>query len=213
LMKKRKNHGLFVVLEGVDNCGKTMQAKRLVSSLRRRGVDVLAIREPGGTATAEKVRRILLSRDVDMCPRTELFLYLAARAQITAEKIVPALKEGKAVVADRYHLSTYAYQVGGRRMPRDVVAKADRFARHKIQPDLTFVLDITPAEARRRLVAAKKKADRIEKETPAFFARVRRYYRDAAKTGTNIVLLDGGRNPNSLAAEILARVLKLQAGT
>ena len=209
-MKGSKRRGLFIVIEGVDNCGKTTQARRLISSLRRRGFDVLAVREPGGTAVSERVRRILLSRESKMCPRTELLLYLAARAQVTAEKIAPALREGKIVVADRYHLSTYAYQIGGRSMPEEVVFAADRFARHNIEPDLTIVLDITPAEAQRRLAAAHKKLDRIEKEKPAFFARVRKYYREAARTGRKIVLLNGRRNPNELAAEILTRVLKIR---
>ena len=205
-MVRWKKRGKFIVIEGVDNCGKTTQAKRLVKSLKRQGVEVLPIREPGGTKVSEKIRRILLSRGVRMCPRTEVFLYLAARAQVTAEKIAPALAAGRVVIADRYHLSTYAYQIGGRGMPADVVKAADRFARHAIQPDLTIVLDITPAEARRRMELAGKKPDRIEQEKSAFFARIRRYYRQAAQTEKNTILLPGRGDPDDLAADIESRV-------
>lgn len=208
-MAGRKKGGKFIVIEGVDNCGKTTQARRLVASLKRRGIDVLPIREPGGTKVSEKIRRILLSRESTMCARTEVFLYLAARAQVTAEKIAPALAAGKVVIADRYHLSTYAYQIGGRRMPEDVVKAADHFARHALQPDLTIVLDITPAEARRRMERTGKNPDRIEQETPAFFARIRRYYQKAARTDKDTVLLQGRGDPDSLAADIEARVLRM----
>lgn len=208
-MPKSNHRGLFIVIEGVDDCGKTTQAKRLIAALRRRKLDVLPIREPGGTLVSEKIRRILLSRSVKMCPRTEVLLYLAARSQVTAEKIVPALAAGKIVVADRYNLSTYAYQIGGRGMPADVVRHADLFARHKLEPDLTVVLDIPPAEARRRRTASGKTADRIESEPPAFFARVWRYYREAARTGRKTVLLDGRRPPDELAEDILSRVYAL----
>jgi dTMP kinase len=209
LMRKPKRRGLFIVIEGVDNCGKTTQAKRLIAALRRKGVDVLPIREPGGTVVSEKVRRILLSRSVKMCPRTEVFLYLAARSQVTAEKIVPALAKGKIVVADRYNLSTYAYQIGGRGMPSDVVRKADLFARHKLEPDLTVVLDITPAQSRRRLAASNKATDRIESEPAAFFARVRQFYQAAARADRKTILLDGNRAPEDLTTEILNRVYAL----
>jgi len=208
-MRKSRQRGLFIVIEGVDNCGKTTQAKRLIAALRRKGIGVLPIREPGGTLVSEKVRRILLSRSVKMCPRTEVLLYLAARSQVTAEKIVPALAAGKIVVADRYNLSTYAYQIGGRGMPADVVHTADLFARHKLEPDLTIVLDISPAEATRRHAASGKTADRIESEPPAFFKRVRQYYREAARTGRKTILLEGHRPPDELAEDILNRVLAL----
>jgi len=202
-----KQRGKFIVIEGVDCSGKTTQARRLVAALRHRGIDVLAIREPGGTPVSERVRRILLSHRGTMSPRTELLLYLAARAQVTAEKIAPALRAGKVVVADRYYLSTYAYQIGGRGLPADVVRTADRFARLGVEPDLTFIFDVAPAEARRRLEASGKKPDRMERQGAAFFARTRRYYLQAAKAGRNVVLLDGSRSPHVLAAEILARVL------
>jgi dTMP kinase len=208
-MRRRQKRGKFIVIEGVDHCGKTTQAKRLVRSLKRQGVDAVLLREPGGTIISEKIRRILLSRTTRMCPRTEVFLYLAARAQVTAEKIAPALGAGRVVVADRFHLSTYAYQIGGRGMPTELVMAADRFARHALQPDLTIVLDITPAEARRRRDQAGKKPDRIEQEKPAFFARIRRYYQQAAQTDDKIILLRGRRPPEELAAEIEVRVRQL----
>jgi dTMP kinase len=208
-MAGKSNNGKFIVLEGVDNCGKTTQAGRLAASLKRQGYEVLPVREPGGTKVSEKIRRILLSRTLNIDARTEVFLYLAARAQVTAEKIAPALATGKIVIADRYHLSTYAYQIGGRRMPAEVVKAADHFARHAIRPDITFILDITPAESRKRMTLAGKKPDRIEKEKSAFFARIRQYYRLAARTEKDTVLLSGHANPNALAAEIEMRTLEL----
>jgi len=205
----RKKHAKFIVFEGVDNCGKTTQAKRLAKTLRRYGYDVLTIREPGGTKVSERIRRILLSPKTKMCPRTELLLYLAARSQVTSEKIVRALAEGKIVIADRYHLSTYAYQIGGRGMPADVVTTADRFARHALLPDLTFILDITPAESSRRTVAAGKKPDRIEREKAAFFVRIRRYYLHASRSEKNTILLPGRGNPDTLATKIESITMQL----
>ena len=204
-----KQRGKFIVIEGVDCSGKTTQARRLVAALRRRGIDVLAVREPGGTAVSERVRRILLSHKGKITARTELLLYLAARAQVVAEKIAPALPAGKVVVADRFSLSTYAYQIGGRGLPPEVVLMADQFARDGLQPDLTFVLDVSPAEARRRLAASGKKPDRMERQGAAFFARIRRYYRQATRKRPTTILLDADCDPDTLAEVMLARVLRL----
>ncbi len=194
--------GRFIVIEGVDYCGKTTQARRLVSRLKRRNYAVEHIREPGGTDVSEKIRRILLSRRNQMCARTELFLYLSARAEVTAQKIRPALEDGKIVVADRYHLSTYAYQIGGRGIDETVVKSADEFARHTIEPDLTIVLDITPAEAKRRMLTAGKTPDRMEDEKAAFVRRIRKYYQTAAEEMANVALIPGRRPPEAIADHI-----------
>ncbi len=207
-MKKRKFPGLFVVIEGVDNSGKSTQIRRLTAALRRRGVDAVTVREPGGTAVSEKIRHLLKDRKLQVENRTELLLFLAARAQVTAEVIIPALRAGKVVLADRYSLSTYAYQIGGRKMPEDVVFPADEFSRFSVEPDLVFVLDIPPAEARRRMATAGLSPDRIERENSTFFSRVRRYYRQAAKAADNLVLLDGRRDAADLAVTIRLRVLQ-----
>lgn len=208
-MPRRKFPGLFVVIEGVDNSGKSTQIRRLRVTLRRRAVDAVTVREPGGTAVSEKIRHLLKDRKLSVENRTELLLFLAARAQVTAEVIIPALQAGKVVLADRYNLSTYAYQIGGRKMPEDVVFPADEFSRFSLEPDLVFVLDISPAEARRRMASAGLLPDRIERENSAFFSRVRRYYRQAAEAADNIVLLDGRRDASALAETIRQQVLQI----
>ncbi len=202
MKKTNPSPGRFIVIEGVDYCGKTTQARRLVSRLRKQEYPVEHIREPGGTDVSEKIRRILLARRNPMCAGTELFLYLAARSQVTVERIGPALEDGKIVVADRYHLSTYAYQIGGRGLDETVVKAADQFARSNIEPDLTIVIDITPAEARRRMIAAGKEPDRMEKENAAFFRRIRKYYQTAAEEMDNVVLIPGRHSPREIADHI-----------
>jgi dTMP kinase len=169
--------GYFLVVEGLDASGKTTLARRLVTAYEHAGLRVTAVREPGGTRVSEQVRRILLDTRSSLSARAELFLYLAARAELVEQVIIPALTRGELVIADRFSLSTLAYQVGGRHLPARAVAAADRLARKGLAPDFTVILTVTEAAAALRRSRSDKIPDRIESEPAGFFRDVRAEYR------------------------------------
>jgi dTMP kinase len=199
------NTGKFVTFEGIDGCGKTTQVKSLEQFLISKGFHVLVTREPGGTKVAEKIRDILLDRDnIELHPRAELLLYLASRAQHTAETIVPALTSGVWVISDRFYDSSIAYQGAGRNLGMDVVEKLSLFATDNLSPDITFFLDISPETAERRMVAQSKIKDRLEAENEQFIALVRKGYLQLAQCEPNrIKIIDAERPAEPIGNEII----------
>lgn len=198
--------GLLVTFEGGEGAGKSTQARRLVDALASRGHGAVLVREPGGTPTGESVRSLLL--DVERGPRVdraELLLYLAARAELVDTVIRPALARGEIVVCDRFVDASVAYQGGGRRLGDTQVAALNDFATDGLVPDVTFLLDIDPAEGLAR-VAGRGRPDRIEREPLAFHARVRDAYRGLAGEA-RVVVLSAVRPEPDIHAEILAAVL------
>ncbi len=188
--------GVFVALEGVEGCGKTTQAARLAERLRAAGHDVLLVRDPGGTPFAEEARRLVLHAPYDLSAPSELFLYQAARADLTARVIRPALEAGRIVVSDRFELSTRAYQVAGRGLPADAVQAAIGLATGGLQPDLYLVLDVPVEAGRARQAAVGKAADRLEREADAFHERVAHAFRSAR--GPNVEHLQGEGSPDAV---------------
>ena len=162
--------GLFITIEGGEGVGKSTQARLLAERLRAAGATVLEVREPGGTPTGDRIRAILLDPSVTMEPRTELFLYEAARAELTATVIVPALARGEVVVCDRFFDSSTAYQGHGRGLGADTVRDLNLAATGGVRPDLTVLLDLETGEALRR--ATTGGADRIEAESLDFHRAV-----------------------------------------
>ena len=153
---------------------------------------MLVVREPGGTPLAEEARRlVLLDPAARPGPAAELFLYLVARADLVARVVRPALERGVTVLADRYDLSTRAYQIAGRVMPAGPVLDANRLATGGLEPDLILVLDLAPAVGRSRQDAAGKVRDRLEREDDAFHRRVAEAFR--AATDANIVHVPADR--------------------
>src|SRR6185369_15125058 len=143
--------GLFITLEGIDGSGKSTQRELLSRELRRRGLDTVATREPGGTAIGEGIRHSMVSDATShIAPTTELLLYVAARAQHVAELIRPSLQAGKIVISDRYTDSTVAFQGYGRGFELSIVDELNRFATGGLKPDLTIVFDLDPEIARTR---------------------------------------------------------------
>jgi len=178
MMKK----GIFITLEGIDFSGKTTQARYLINLLKRNNLPYLFLREPGGTRLSEKIRRILLSKgEIDICPKSELWLYQAARSQIVLEKILPALQTGTIVVCDRFYDSTTAYQAYGRGLDKDFVKRANLFATDGLKPDITLLFDLPEKTAFERKILLNRAKDRLENEKLAFFRRVRRGYLELAK--------------------------------
>ncbi len=182
--------GWFVVIEGLDASGKSTLVRDLTHTYRREGYTLTTVREPGGTRLSEQVRRILLDTRDNLTAQAELFLYLASRSQLVEEVIRPALNRGELVLSDRFSLSTLAYQIGGRGLPARDVISADRLARNGIEPDLTIMLTVTEAEARRRKSNAKLEPDRMERESQSFFRKVRAEYRRRSINQRRMCVID-----------------------
>jgi dTMP kinase len=186
------NKGKFITFEGIDGCGKSTQVKMLVEKLEQLGMDVITIREPGGTRISESIRDILLYRDThELGERTESLLMTASRAQLTNEIILPALDKGTWVIADRYADSTLAYQGGGRNIDVDWLEKLNQFATYDRVPDLTFFIDILPDEGIKR---QKTKLDRIEQAGIDFQSRVRDVYLKLAEKYSNRIIIINGQD-------------------
>ena len=200
--------GRFVTLEGGEGGGKSTQAKRLAAALEARGIDVLLVREPGGTPLGEKVRPLIKDQLEDPpCDRCELLLFLAARAQLVRNVIRPALAAGRWVVSDRFSDSTIAYQGYGRGLPLDAVAAANDFACEGLRPDLTLLLDVSPETAAERMrgreAATHTAADRIELAGDAFHARLREGFAALAKGEPGrIRVIDANGAPDEVWAKI-----------
>lgn len=180
--------GTFVVVEGPEGAGKSTLVRALGGRLLAEGMQVLPVREPGGTPVAEAARKVALRSRHELSAAAELFLILAARADLVAQVIRPALEAGQVVLADRFDLSTRAYQVAGRGLAAHDVDAALRLATGGLVPDLTLVLDIPVEIGRERQRKARKVQDRFEREDDAFHERVLAAYRNAA--GPGVVHLD-----------------------
>ncbi|MGA8041442.1 MAG: dTMP kinase [Terracidiphilus sp.] len=208
--------GLFITLEGLDGSGKTTQIKRLATWLQRRSFDPVVTRQPGGTATGDRIRALLLdSRSTGLAPMTEMALMFADRAQAIAEVIEPALAAGRIVLCDRFTDSTEAYQGGGRQLGSQLVLEMHRLVCGNLQPDLTLLLlpslAICLDRARRRndRVAAQTGQDenRFEQEQEAFYQRVWEKYREIARREADrVVLIEGNLSIDEVHEQIAEAV-------
>lgn len=199
--------GVFITFEGGEGAGKTTQAAHLAASLRAAGHEVVLTREPGGTAEAEAVRRLLLDPQFAWTALGELLLVSAARAEHGARLIRPALDAGKIVICDRFTDSTWAYQGAGRGLDETALACCE--AMIGLSPDLTLLLDADPA----RLAARKSgPVDRFERESAAFFARVREgFLARARRFPERIVVIDAEAAEAEVAAAV-ARAVRARLG-
>ena len=171
--------GLFIAFEGGEGAGKTTQAQLITQRLKRLGHEVVLTREPGGTSLGERLRDIIFHPGLE--PETELLLILAARAQLVAEVIRPALERGEIVVCDRYSDSTLAYQGYGRRLDLAATAAANEIATGGLRPDLSILLDL-PVDAGLARKADGDEWDAIGQESREFHERVRRGFHELAAT-------------------------------
>ena len=212
--------GRFVVLDGGEGSGKSTQSKRLAAWLRDRGLDVTHVRDPGGTDISERVRGLLLDPANDeMAMRCEMLLYMAARAQLVAERIRPALDAGGVVVADRFVSSTLAYQLGGDGLRADDIEAVAGVATGGLVPDLTVILDVPVEQARGRHVtkpvlfagAEQVDLDRIERRPEEYHRRVRHNYLDqAARHPARYAVVDATRDADAVFADVLAAIADLR---
>jgi dTMP kinase len=168
--------GRLIVFEGGEGSGKSTQLRLLSDALASAGIAHRCLREPGGTALGGEVRRLLLERDWAMEARAEALLFMASRAQMVAEELRPALAGGEHVLLDRFFLSTYAYQVGGRGLPEQEVRAANGLATAGMVPDLTLLLTFPVTEGLARAAERSSSHDRMEREGEAFHERVARAF-------------------------------------
>jgi dTMP kinase len=215
--------GLFITFEGLDGSGKTTQINRLAAWLKKRGRGALITRQPGGTATGDRIRALVLdSRSKGLAPMTEMALMFADRAQVIAEVVKLALAAGEIILCDRYTDSTEAYQGGGRELGSEIVLELHRLICGGLQPDLTFLLlpSLEPslARARRRNQRAVEESGedetRFEQEQDAFYSRVWRKYREiAAREPGRVVLIEGNLSIDEVHTRIVETVAeRLAAG-
>ena len=174
--------GKFITLEGIDGAGKSSHLEFLCAQVRSRGCEAVLTREPGGTPVGEALRSLVL--DAAMQARTEALLMFAARAEHVAAVIEPAVAAGRWIVCDRFSDATFAYQCGGRGLPREVVVGLERLVHPGLQPDATFLFDLDPALAYERQRSRSHTPDKFEREQVDFFRRVREAYLERAREHT-----------------------------
>jgi dTMP kinase len=210
--------GLFITFEGPDGSGKTTQWRLLVDYLQRRRGDVLAVREPGGTAIGDQIRTVLHDPDnTAMQPHAEVLLYSASRAQLTGQLIRPHLQRGGVVICDRYADSTLAYQGYGHQLAMESLRAITAFATGGLTPDLTVYLDLDAAEGLRRRQRASQAGqgewNRMDRHALDFHRRVRAGYLEmAAADPARWWLLDATEPVEALQGKIRARVEELIQG-
>jgi len=207
--------GRLVVFEGPEGAGKTTQLRHLCDWLFARQLPFTGVREPGGTALGNEIRRMLLEPGRVINARAEALLFMASRAQLIAEVVKPALERGELVLADRFFLSTYAYQVVGRGLPFDDVRAANRLATAGLVPDLTILLTL-PAAVRDARVVARGGADRIESAGHWFHELVERAFNDCAAPAWQAAHPECGPiaavSASGTEQEVLERVLTVMTG-
>jgi dTMP kinase len=206
--------GRLIVFEGPEGAGKTTQLRLLGEWLAAQGHAYTGVREPGGTALGNEIRRTLLEPGRAIDARAEALLFMASRAQLVTEVIQPALAQGELVLADRFFLSTYAYQVVGRGLSLEDVRAGNRLATGGLVPDLTILLTL-PAAIRDARTRARGSADRIESAGDAFHDRVERAFAECASPGWQAAHPECGPitavNAEGAEREVLDRVVGVLA--
>ena len=199
--------GVFVVFEGGEGAGKTTQARVLARRLQREGHPAVLIREPGGTSLGESLRPRLKGRS-DVTPTAELLMFMAARAQLVEEVIIPRLRAGDSVVCDRFSASTLAYQGYGRGLPLSTINELSQIATGGLQPDLNVLMDIPVASG----LARKRDGgrDAFESQAAEFHERVRKGYLEIAGSDpARWLVLDGSRPKGAISGQVWEKVKPL----
>lgn len=202
---------MFITLEGPDGSGKSTHIGPLVEYLRQQGYPVLTTREPGGTLISDQVRAVLLNRmeNTAMHPRTEILLFLAARAQLVEEVIRPRLSAGEIVLSDRYADSTLAYQGYGHGVDCDLLRQLLNFATGNLWPDLTILLDVDVEVGLRRRQVSGCEWNRLDAYTVSFHQRVRQGYHELAQRDpARWVIVDASQPADQVQADLRAVILE-----
>lgn len=203
--------GKFVVFDGPDGSGKSTQLRRFVQGAQQAGVTVCEVREPGGTRVGERVREILLDPiHAEMTVRCEMMLYMASRAQLVEERIMPAIARGELVIADRYVSSTFAYQGAAGGLPVDEIMAVARAACGQAWPDLVVIFDVDQVTAASRLNPL---LDRMEQKGAEFHRKVRDGYLDQARRDpSRYAVIDASKEPDVVTKSML-ETIRARLGT
>ena len=193
--------GKLIVFEGVEGCGKTTQSQLLSKYFYDNNIDHLLVREPGGTATGEQIRSILLHSE-ELNGLSELFLLSAARQILISQKVIPALESGKIVISDRFYFSSLAYQGYARGIDESIILNLSKVASLEISPDIAFLLDISTSQSFNRKINDTK--DRFERESSTFHNSVRNGYLSIAKSDQDLWrIIEGDKQVSEVHQEII----------
>tara|TARA_B100001996_G_scaffold382660_1_gene375125 strand:- start:1660 stop:2307 length:648 start_codon:yes stop_codon:yes gene_type:complete len=209
-----KKKSFFIVFEGIEGCGKSYQSRKLYKNIKKKGFPVILTREPGGTGSAEKIRKVILDdyfypdSKEKFDKYTDTMLYLAARNEHIKNKIKPAISKKKIIICDRFIDSTIAYQVYGKKVNKKFVDSIHKHILGNIKPDLTFVLKVGILKALKRLKKRKKK-NRYDKFSKNFYIKAQKaFIKIANKNKNSYVVYDSSLDNNSLEKKIFNLVLK-----
>ncbi len=204
-----KKKSFFIVFEGVEGCGKSYQSKKLYRNLKKKKIQTILTREPGGTRSAELIRNLILkdyfnnSQKDKFDKYTDTLLYLAARNEHVKNKILPALKKKTVVICDRFSDSTLAYQVYGKKVNLNFIKNIQNIILGKLKPNLTFVLKVSSSSSSSRLKKRKSK-NRYDNFPKKFYQNAQKSFIKLAKNKKNYFILDSSQNNNHLEKKILA---------
>ena len=208
-----KKKSLFVTFEGIEGSGKSFQCRKLYKNLKKRNISVFLTREPGGTKSAEKIRRVILDdyfhhdSKEKFNKNTDTLLYLAARNEHIENKIKPAISKKKIVICDRFVDSTLAYQVYGKGVNKKLVNSVHKYILGNIKPDLTFILKVKISKALQRLKNRKRK-NRYDKFSKNFYIKVQNaFLKIARKNQKRYFVLDNSKDSNVIEKIILKKFL------
>tara|TARA_Y100000591_G_scaffold251923_1_gene223424 strand:- start:357 stop:1001 length:645 start_codon:yes stop_codon:yes gene_type:complete len=207
-----KKKPLFIVFEGVEGCGKSFQSKKLYFNLKKKKINTILTREPGGTQTAELIRKLILKdyfskEQKEKFDRyTDTLLYLAARNEHVKTKIIPALKQKKVVICDRFIDSTIAYQVYGKKINLNFINNIHKYILDGLKPDITFLLKVSKNSSRKRLKKRKTK-NRYDNFSQSFYSKVQNSFLKIAKMKKNYFIFDSSKNDNELE-DIIFGIIK-----
>ena len=202
--------GCLITFEGPEGSGKSTLIKSIASVLLDIGAEIVEVREPGGTPVGEKIRNVLLDKELpELCAKTELLLMVASRAQLVQETLKPALAEGKIILCDRYAESSEAYQGGGRELGTAKVREMNNFAIGDVIPDVTFLCMVPPEIGRQR--TSSRELDRMELESIAFHDRVYKAYSDMADSDEKrFVVIDASKTPEEMLSSAFEHLKKME---
>lgn len=200
--------GKFITLEGVDGAGKSTHIPFILDLVRSKGIEVVSTREPGGTPLGERLREILLQQP--MHPQTETMLMFAARHEHIMQVIEPSLAGGAWVLSDRFTDASFAYQCGGRGVPKEKVSALEQWVQGALQPDLTLLFDV-PVEVSTQRLAGARDPDKFERENADFFHRIRNAYLARAQADpVRFRVIDANRSIEEVRESLKKIILNIQ---
>ena len=208
-----KKKSFFIVFEGVEGCGKSYQSQKLKKNLEKKGISLLLTREPGGTRSAESIRRLILKDYFNKGNKekfdkyTDTLLYLAARNEHIKNKIKPALKKKKVVICDRFIDSTLAYQVYGKKVNRYFIDHIHKFILQGLKPNITFILKVSSQSSKLRLKKRKTK-NRYDNFSQSFYTKAQKSFLKIAKNRKDYFVLNSSLNNTDLEKKIFRIVCK-----